>query len=284
MKRNYLLILPFLLVSIIAGAQEKIRIGGSDTLILLGQRFEQQYTIHHAARFNVVGGGVSTAKDALADGRLDIVQAEGTPSGPISFPIGVQAIVIYVNKANPVAALTIAQVRSIFLGETTNWKQLGGPDKPIVLYAGESSTGMETYFDEAVLRGQEPYPFTGKANTHDLLEALANDPAGIGYGSLGVGAGVHTIGIKLGAASVAVEPDSTSIRNRTYPISRYVYWTVGQKPGGALQTFCAWVFSSEGQLVVEGVGFQPLLPDQRKQGLAKLGVKPVVAGGHSNGK
>jgi phosphate transport system substrate-binding protein len=284
MKRTYSLVIAFLLVSLIAGAQDKIRIGGSDTLILLGQRFEQQYSIHHAARFNIVGGGVAEAKEALGNGRLDIVQSEGTPYGPMSFPVGVQGIVIYVNKANPVAALTIAQVRSIFLGEITNWKQLGGPDKQIVLYAGESSTGMESYFDESVLRGQEPYPFTGKANTHALLDAIANDPAGIGYGSLGVDAGVHTIGIKLGAASIPVDPDSTSIRNRSYPISRYVYWTVGQKPGGALQTFCAWVFSSEGQLVVEGVGFQPLLPDQRKQGLAKVGVKPAVAGGHSNGK
>lgn len=283
MKRHYLLVLTFLFASLMAAAQDKIRIGGADTLILLGQRFEQQYSIHHVARFNIVGGGMANAKAALADSRLEIVQSEGTPSGPMSFPIGVQAIVIYVNQANPVAALTIAQVRSIFLGEITNWKQLRGPDKPIVLYAGESSTGMESYFDEAVLRGQEPYPFTGKANTHALLEALANDPRGIGFGSLGVGAGVHTVGIKLGVASVPIEPDSTSIRNRTYPISRYVYWTVGQKPSGALQTFCAWAFSSEGQLVVEGVGFQPLLPEQRKQGLAKLGVKPAVVGS-SNGK
>jgi phosphate transport system substrate-binding protein len=274
--RKYFLIVGLFSISLLATAQEKIRIGGSDTLILLGQRLNQQYSTHHSAKFNIVGGGVANAKDALAKGRLDIVQAEGTPSGPISFPVGVQGIVIYVNKTNPVAALTIAQVRSIFLGEITNWKQLGGPDKPIVLYAGESSTGMESYFDESVLRGQEPYPFTGKANTHALLETLANDPGGIGYSSLDVGDGVHTIGIKLGAASVPVEPDSTSIRNRTYPISRYVYWTVSEKPTGGLQSFCAWVFSPEGQLVVEGVGFQPLLPDQRKQGLAKLGVKPSV--------
>jgi phosphate transport system substrate-binding protein len=282
-KRKYLLILGFLSITLLAIAQEKIRIGGSDTLILLGQRFDQQYSIHHPTRFTIVGGGVATAKDALANRRLDIVQAEGTASGPMSFPIGVQAIVIYVNKTNPVHALTITQVRSIFLGEITNWKQLGGPNKPIVLYAGESSTGMESYFEDAVLRGQEPYPFTGKANTRALLEALANDDSGIGYGSLDMTAGVHTIGIKLGTASVAVEPDSTSIRNRSYPISRYVYWAVSEKPIGALQSFCAWVFSPEGQLVVEGVGFQPLLPEQRKQGLAKLGVKPSVSAS-GNGK
>ena len=56
MKRNYLFVPAFVFLSLIAHAQEKIRIGGSDTLILLGQRFEQQYSIHHAARFNIVGG------------------------------------------------------------------------------------------------------------------------------------------------------------------------------------------------------------------------------------
>ncbi len=276
MKLKYLIFVVFLSITLVAAAQEKIRIGGSDTLILLGQRFDQQYSIHHSARFTIVGGGVATAKDALASGKLDIMQAEGTTSGPLSFPIGIQAIVVYVNKANPIRELTIAQVRSIFLGEITNWKQLGGPNKPIVLYAGESSTGMESYFEESVLRGQEPYPFTGKANTRALVETLANDDGGIGYGSLDFDRGIHTVGIKLGAASVAIEPDSTSIRNRSYPISRYVYWTVNQKPTGGLQSFCSWVFSPEGQLVVEGVGFQPLLPEQRKQGLAKLGVRPSV--------
>jgi phosphate transport system substrate-binding protein len=61
-------------------------------------------------------------------------------------------------------------VRSIFLGQITNWKELGGPDRKINLFAGESTTGTLAFFQEAVLHGEEPYPFEGKNNTHSLLK------------------------------------------------------------------------------------------------------------------
>jgi phosphate transport system substrate-binding protein len=142
------------------------RIGGSYSLIYLGQRFTEQYRAKHPdAQFTVQGGGSIASKAA----DLDIVQVEG--SGPmgkrLAFPIAIHEIVIYVNKANPVPELSMGQVRSIFLGQITNWKELGGPDRRINLFAGESTTGNTGIFPGGrpawgralSLRGQKQYSF-----------------------------------------------------------------------------------------------------------------------------
>jgi len=178
--------------------------------------------------------------------------------------------VVYVNESNPVRELTIGQVRSIFTGEITNWKDLGGRDANIALYAGESSTGTLSYFRESVLHGQDPYPFVGETNTKTLLDEIGSHPSAIGYGSLGSAQGVRALAIKVGPASMGIAPTEDAIRSRQYPISRPVLWTVRRQRSRYLEAFCRWALSSEGQLVVEGVGFEPLLPSSRNSALERL--------------
>jgi phosphate transport system substrate-binding protein len=125
---------------------QQITVRGSDTLIYLGQRFAAVYSRNFPGlHIGVLGGGWTPGVNAIASGRADVAQTENDPSplpgDLVSFPVGVQAIVVYVNESNPVRELTIGQVRSIFMGQTTNWKTFGGPDSTILLYAGESTTG-----------------------------------------------------------------------------------------------------------------------------------------------
>jgi phosphate transport system substrate-binding protein len=165
LRKQALICASVLLCSIPLFAQAT-RIGGSYSLIYLGQRFTEQYRAKHPdAQFTVQGGGSIASKAA----DLDIVQVEG--SGPmgkrLAFPIAIHEIVIYVNKANPVRELSMGQVRSIFLGQITNWKELGGPDRRINLFAGESTTGNTGIFPGGrpawgralSLRGQKQYSF-----------------------------------------------------------------------------------------------------------------------------
>jgi phosphate transport system substrate-binding protein len=170
------------------------------------------------------------------------------------------------------------------VGEITNWKNLGGPDARILLYSGESTTGTLEYFQQSILRGEDPYPFEGKANTKALLDEIAAKPAAIGYGSLASRPGTRAVAIKFGPTSIGIEPTEEAIRAKRYPITRPVSWAVARKHDPTVDAFCRWILSSEGQLVVEASGFEPLLPAERQKALAKFGtpteVTPVAFGRH----
>jgi phosphate transport system substrate-binding protein len=278
---NPVLIATMLLVVCFAEAQQ-LSVRGSDTLIFLGQRFDAIYSrTSPETRIAVQGGGWTEAVNALSAGQADIAQIEGEPPATasrdfVSFPIGVQSIVVYVNESNPIRELTIGQLRSIFMGEITNWKTLGGPDANIVLYAGESTTGTLAYFQESVLRKQEPYPFVGKSNTKELLVQIASDRESIGYGSLASAPGTRALAIKFGSTSLAIQPSEGTIRSRQYPVTRHISWVVRHQRNQAVDSLCRWALSSEGQLVVEASGFEPLLPNERRTALAKLGGPTIV--------
>lgn len=253
-------------------AQNAIQIQGADTLILLSQRWVQIYKQKQPqAQISIQGGGTARALKDLGSGRASIVQLEGSkPESGLTFPVGIEGIAVYVNKSNPVRQLTVDQVKAVFLGEITNWKQLGGQDRRILLYAGETSTGVLPYFQEAVLHDAEPYPFVGKANAKELIETVAAEPDAIGYSSLYPTTAVNILPIKPNESARAIEATIQNIRSRRYPISRYVYWHLAARPSGELKDFCEWVLSREGQLVVESVGFEPLTPEDRVSGLWKL--------------
>lgn len=249
-----------------------IHIQGAGTLILLSQRWVQIYSQKRPqTKIVIQGGDQQAAMKALASGQATVVQTEGAASGPgISFPVGVEGIAVYVNQTNPINQLTLEQLKGIFLGDITNWKQVGGRDSRIVLYAGESSTGVLPYFEEAVLHDAEPYPFEGKASAKELVDTIATHPEAIGYSSIYPTAKVKVLRIQASSASPAVDATIENIRNHKYPICRYVYWHLAGKPTGELKIFVEWVLSSEGQLVVESVGYEPLTAADRASGLAKL--------------
>jgi ABC-type phosphate transport system substrate-binding protein len=124
---------------------------------------------------------------------------------------------------------------------------------------------------------KSPIPSWGKSNTHALLEVIAHDPSAIGYGTLDANPDVRAVAIKSGLTSLAIEPTISNIRARKYPITRQVYWATNPNAPLEAKEFCAWVLSPEGQLVVEGAGFEPLLPEDRSSGLARLGIKAPPA-------
>ncbi len=267
------------LFSLTAPSQQiSIHIQGSDTLILLGQKLNQLYQRKQPdVTVRVHGGGVQAAAPLLLRGEIDIAQSAGDSDTEglkeaTAIPVGVEGIVIYVNAANPLNDLTIAQVRAIYLGEVLNWKQLGGPDQRILLYGGESSSGIAPYFQEFVLRGAEAFGYVGKSSTKEMLDLISEHPYSIGFAGVGAAPSVKALRIRATPGSPAVEPTIARIRSLQYPISRHVNWYLSHKPQGAVRAFCEWMFSSQGQLVVESVGLQPLAQEERVAALRKLGV------------
>ena len=268
-----------ILLSYISYAQQStVHIQGTDTLILLGQNVNRLYQrTQPQISIQVRGGGMKAAIPLLLRHEIQIVQGQGELPEEVTrellhVPIGTEGIMVYVHDSNPVNELSITQLRSIYLGEITNWKQLGGPDKRITLYGGETTTGGIAYFQEFVLRGEESFGFWGKNSTKELLDVISGDANAIGFGGPGSAVHVKALRIRAAAGLPAVEATITNIRSRTYPISRYVFWYFAGKPQGATRKFCEWAFSPQGQLLIESIGVQPLFPEDRMAALRKLGI------------
>jgi len=204
-------------------AQSKpIQVDGSETMILFGQKCAGLYKKEAPVEVTVRGGVVANAFKSMTDGKVDIVQSDRPVAGHNGIPIGVHSIVVYVNNANSVSELSMAQLKGIFLGKIKNWKEVGGADQAIALFAGESTSGILDFFQEIVLGGEEPYPFWGKSTPKELIETVAVDKSAIGYTNFTETKQVKRLKIK-GANAIAVEPTLENIRSLKYPIARNVF-------------------------------------------------------------
>src|SRR5512140_465380 len=138
---------------------------GSDTIVNLALAWAETYQQEHPnIRISVTGGGSGTGIAALINGTVDIAnasrqispdemkQAQAKGINPKEFVIARDAIAVIVNPQNPVSKLTLQQISDLYSGKLTNWKQLGGSDRPIVRLSRETNSGTHVYFLETVIR------------------------------------------------------------------------------------------------------------------------------------
>jgi phosphate transport system substrate-binding protein len=152
------------------------------------------------------------------------------------------------------------QLQGIFTGAIKNWKEVGGGDAPITVYSRENSSGTYEFFKEHVLKGKD---FLASAQTMPgtaaVLQAVAKDKNGIGYGGGAYGDKSKHLGIKKDDASPAIEPTEANVVSRQYPIWRYLYVYVNPALDKAdIAAYLRWIRSDEGQKVVKDVGYYPL--------------------------
>lgn len=256
-----------------AASGKAITIKGSDTMVILGQRFAEEYMKKEpGVVVQVNGGGSGTGISALINGTVDLAQAsrpmkdkeradtEQKRNAKLNeTPVALDALAVFVNTQNPVKDLTLDQLAQIYTGKVTNWSQVGGPNAPIVLYGRENSSGTYEYFKEHVLAKADFAPRTqALAGTAAVINALSKDVNGIGYGGIAYATAVRPLAIRKDAGSAAVEPKEENVKSGTYPISRklYFYWVSTASP--ELQKYVEWCTSPEGQALVSKVGYFPL--------------------------
>lgn len=256
-----------------------ITVKGSDTLVVLAQKWAEAYMSRHPdTKIQVTGGGTGTGFAALQNKTTDLCNASrkikpGEQANcikafgrrPTEYKVCLDGLSLYVSADNPVKELTLAQLADIFTGKTRNWKEVGGADAPIVVYSRENSSGTYEFFKEHVLQGKD---FAVGAQTMPgtaaVLQAVAKDKNGIGYGGAAYGAGARHIRVKQDAASPGVEPTEENVLRGAYPISRYLFVYVNPAlDKGEVAKYLAWIRSDEGQKVVKDVGYFPLPKDQR---------------------
>ncbi len=263
-----------------AANQKAIQIKGSDTMVNLGQAWAEEYMKKNPAEFiAVTGGGSGTGLSSLISGTCDIAMssrdikakeinlAKQKGINPYEIKVASDGLAVVVNPANPISKLTLDQLAGIFCGKIANWKEVGGPDKKIVLLSREVNSGTHVYFKEHVLRKNDPNgkeEFAPGALMLSSSQAIADEVAGnigaIGYYGMGY------ISVKQKPLAVAaresggyVAPIIENVVNGSYPISRPLFLYTNGQPQGSVKKFVDFALSQEGQGVVLATDFVPIV-------------------------
>ncbi len=272
------LIQKFAVLAVLAGVSAaqagNITVKGSDTMVILAQKWAENYMAKNpGTKIQVTGGGSGIGFAALQNKSTDLANAsrkikakeiaecvKAFGKRPTEYKVALDGLSVYVAEGNPVKELSVDQLEGIFTGEIKNWKQLGGKDAPITVYSRENSSGTYEFFKESVLKGKD---FVASAQTMPgtaaVLQAVIKDANGIGYGGAAYGQGSRALNIKATEASAAVEPTEENVLKGTYPIWRYLYVYVNPSlDKGEIEAYLTWIRSDEGQKVVKDVGYFPL--------------------------
>jgi len=266
------------LVFAAAAHAANITVTGSDTLVVLAQKWAEVYMSKHPeVKIQVSGGGSGVGFAALQKQSTDIADAsrpikpaekiscvKAFGKVPTEYKVALDGLSVYVNEGNPVKELSEDQLADIFTGKIKTWKEVGGKDLPITVYSRENSSGSYEFFKEHILKGKD---FLAGAQTMPgtaaVVQSIAKDPQGIGYGGAAYGGGVKALGVKKDANSKAVLPTEETVLNHTYPIWRYLFNYVNPDVDkGDVAAYLKWIRSDEGQKVAKEY-YYPLPEDLR---------------------
>ncbi|MDR1471014.1 MAG: phosphate ABC transporter substrate-binding protein [Synergistaceae bacterium] len=251
-----------------AGAASEIAINGSTTVLPFAQSTAEAFMkLRPDVRISVSGGGSGNGAKSLIDGMVQIASmsramkdseindAKKKGIDPVRHTVAVDCIVPIVHPSNPVNNLTVSQIRDIYAGSITNWKDVGGPDKRIAVVGRDTSSGTYEVWEEKVMKGT---PVTPRAlivaSSGALVQTVAGNPLSIGYDSLGY---VDPKLVKaLGIDGVKGTPDTA--RDGTIATSRLLYMYTNGAPAGDVKAYLDFLTSDDGQRYVAREGFVTL--------------------------
>lgn len=182
----------------------------------------------------------------------------------IQKPVCFDAFVFITHKNNPVDSLTIEQIRDIYSGVITNWKEVGGNDAPIIAYQREPNSGSQSGMIDLVMKDIPMLPpemvevVEGMGGLVEAVAEYKNDSASIGYtykyyiDNLYKNENIKTIKID------GIPADEASIRSGSYPLSTCYYGVIRSGDESAIGgRFLDWILSAEGQRCVMQAGYIP---------------------------
>ena len=293
LRRRRLTWALLLVASVLAGCQRPSGAGeggieagttiqdqGSDTLVNLALAWAEAY--HQKVpevMISVTGGGSGAGLAALVNGTTDIAnasrpikpeeieQARAKGFTPQELVVARDAIAVLVNPGNPVDQLTLVQIADIFSGRISNWKEVGGENRPIVRLSRETNSGTHVYFLENVLRYGDSDNETLFSTDTLLLPSsegisaeIRQNPNAIGYDGLGY----VTPDLKVLAVAepgmAFILPSVQTVNDGTYPIARDLYMYTAGEPDGVLADYLRWILGPEAQALVASLGFVPVEP------------------------
>lgn len=234
--------------------------------------------IYPKIQLAVTGGGSGTGIAALINGTVDMANASrrikdeerssALDNGvdPVESVVAGDAIAVVVHPSNPVDGLTIPQLSAIFSGKITNWRDLGGEDRPIVLLSRESNSGTHVYFLEEVVRQGDKEDKTLFSpdtllmpSSEGISAEVRHNPNAIGYDGLGyVTHDQKVVTVAPADGEPYIRPTVETVKDGSYPIARGLYIYTNGEPQGAIRDYMDWIMGPEGQAIVQDLGFVPL--------------------------
>lgn len=232
----------------------KITLAGSTSVQPLAEELARVYEAKNPnVKVFVQGGGsgagIKAAQTGTASIGMSSRELKDSEKGLHETVIAKDGIAIVVHNSNNVADLTLEQIKDIFAGKITNWKQVGGPDKKITVVTREEGSGTRGAFEEIVMDHGGKGKISSKAITQNstgaVHQTVALDATAVGYISLG------NLDSKVKALKVeGVYPTKTTVKKKQYKIQRPFLFLTKGAPKGEASKFILFVTGPEGQKIV----------------------------------
>lgn len=229
---------------------------------VIGNLSEQFMNDHSGVKITYDATGSGTGIESVSNGTCDIglasrdLKDEEKSNGLTQTTIAKDGIAIIVNADNPVADLSVDQIKAIYTGETTNWKDVGGNDGDIACIGREAGSGTRDGF-ETITDTKDACKLSQElTSTGAVIEAVKNSPNAIGYASFSDADGQD--GIKMiTVGGVACSEDTIS--DGTYTIQRNFNLITkdGTKLSDAAQAFFDYMTSTDANTLIEKAGVVP---------------------------
>ncbi|MGD2129297.1 MAG: phosphate ABC transporter substrate-binding protein [Lysobacterales bacterium] len=288
LMRNKFLLLSLAAMAVILSAcgggerRQVLQNKGSDTLVNVAQAWAEAYqSVNPNVVVAVSGGGSGTGIAALINGTVDIAnasrsikdkeieEAEKNGQHPVQHIVGFDALAVFLNPANPIDELSLAQLAEIYGdgGSYTKWTDLGVEvpgckDQEIVVVSRQNNSGTYAYFRETVL-GDGDYRL-GTRDMHgskDVVDLVEKTPCAIGYSGLAYATDhVKMACIEEETGGPCVSPSEQTAVDGTYPIARPLFMYTNGEPTGAVGEYMNWIKSDEAQCIIMKKGYAPAKP------------------------
>jgi phosphate transport system substrate-binding protein len=244
-----------------------IVIKGSTTVLPIAQKAAEDFMkANPDVNISVSGGGSGEGMKALVDGTCDIADssrfikdkevkfAQEKNVLPVPHRIALDCVVPIVHPSNPLTEISSERLKDIYTGKVTNWSELGGDNKPVVVISRDTSSGTYEVWEEIVLKKEKVTPKALlQASNGAVAQAIAKNKYAIGY----IGIGYINKDVKPLKVD-GVEATPTTALNGTFPVSRALFMFTNGWPKGDTMSFINFVVSPTGQKIVLEEGYVPM--------------------------
>lgn len=269
MNKLTITVLTLMLAVSSFAAAETLQLEGSTTVGPIGDAFAEAFMdAYPEVKITVKKTGSGDGAAALVDSRCDIAMMSRFMKGkefkkashydvfPVAHAIAMDGVCVVVHPSNPINKLTSQQIRDIYTGKITNWKELGGADLKIVPLTRDTSSGTFETFHKLLMKKEKMAPVVETVNSNPQAHARVKSTKGaIGY------VGIAFLDAKVSALKVdEISPSRETIASGEYPIARPLFLFTNGYPklGSNVFKFCTFHLSEKGQEIIESKGFIPV--------------------------